>query len=287
MKPVIPAAVLTAVTILAGCATSPLDPSPAPSVPPVPEVIQSPAPTTADQPPPPPSPVSPPVQPAPSPPVQPEPPKAAAPAEVEVFPGVWLNASEQSVRFDAIVCINAHDEQKPTVYLEQIACVPDSVEHESLVMTQARPSHIHAALLMTGLEPGKPGEFDWTGEQVKPVPPQGAPVDVVFIVNGREQDPTEWVVSRKRQKSLRALSPDAEFRFAGSTLVKRTQGETYHADRSGTLIGLTTFGTETIAWSDLYNPDAGVEDPDWIANAATVPAYATPVQVRIKPARKP
>jgi hypothetical protein len=207
--------------------------------------------------------------------------------EVEVFPGVWLNAAKSTVWFDAIVCINAHDDQKPIVYLEQIACIPDTVEHESLVMTQARPSHVHAALLMAGLEPGKPGEFDWIGEAVKPISPLGPALSVVFVVDGRDQDPTQWVVSRKRMKTLRELSPTADFRFAGSTFVKRSEGDVYHADRSGTLIGLTTFGTETIAWSDLYNPDAGVEDPDWIANANHVPVYATPVKVRLSPATAP
>ena len=59
--------------------------------------------------------------------------------------------------------------------------------------------------------------------------------------------------------------------------------ERYEAQGAGTLIGLTTFGTETIAWREVISPEASIQEPEWIADKAVVPAMGTPVTVRIRP----
>ena len=41
-------------------------------------------------------------------------------------------------------------------WLEQVACMVGTREHESLVVVEAKPSEVHAALLLLGLEPGTP-----------------------------------------------------------------------------------------------------------------------------------
>ena len=56
---------------------------------------------------------------------------------------------------------SANDDDRPAIrlelgWLEQVACAPATREHESLVVVNAKPSHIHAALLMAGFEPGTP-----------------------------------------------------------------------------------------------------------------------------------
>jgi len=199
----------------------------------------------------------------------------------EVFPGVYLDVGRRIVSFDGTVAIDAHNDKTPTVYLEAIVCTKDTKEHESLVMTEARPSHIHAALLLAGLIPGTPGSFDWTGETMRPVPPKGAEVEIRLIVAGADWDPRAWVKNARTDVNLRDTLRQSHFVFAGS-LERVKQGATlYDADHSGTLIGLSTFGTETIAFSHLLNPDSGIEEPVWIADRRAVPRLGTLVRVEI------
>jgi hypothetical protein len=216
------------------------------------------------------------------------------------------------IEIDGSVPIDAHNEKTPRVYLEVCVCIPDSKEHETLVMTKAVPSKVHAALLLAGLNPGKPGTWDWSGEKLKATPPTGDAVTVTvsYKKDGKDIEVplTDWVTDAQTKKSMTEItskppaepktptdpstpaSPDAKpepapppdhFVFAGSTIYKKQGREGYTADIDGTLIGLTTFGGETIAWTHMYNPDSGVETPHWIANAAKVPEVGTAVVVRI------
>ena len=86
---------------------------------------------------------------------------------VDAFPYVRVDRAAGVVEFDGIVPIDAHDPKTPLVFLEEFVCTPDSREYESLVVTKAKPSHVHAALLLAGGLAGKPGEWRWAG------PPEG------------------------------------------------------------------------------------------------------------------
>ena len=44
-------------------------------------------------------------------------------------------------------------------YLEHLLCLSRSKEHESILATEAAPRMIHAGLLLTGAEAGKPVQF--------------------------------------------------------------------------------------------------------------------------------
>lgn len=219
-------------------------------------------------------------------------PVAASPsAMVEVFPHVRVDRAAKVVEFDGVVAVDCHDEVTPRVYLELFVCTPDTREHESLVVTSARPSHIHAAMLMVGLVPGAPGGVKWTGERVELVPPQGSPVRVQFRTGGAgagadapiESDPWDWVTVISGQRAVK----DGAFVFAGSRFAQRQSpetgrmGEVYDADGAGTVVGLTTFGSELIGWSRVLSPDSGLQTPDWIADNARVPKMGTPVVVVI------
>lgn len=219
--------------------------------------------------------------PAPS---QPPPPSPQAGLK-EVFPHVRADAHAKVVEFDGIVPINAHNEKTPRVFLEVFACAKDTKEHESVVLTEAKPSHVHAALLLIGLEPGKPGVWDWTGEKLIATPPAGPRVTVTLLYedNGKEieRPAADFAVSARDGRTLRESEPNQHWVFAGSQMVQRRAGEIYRADGEGCLVGLTTFGGETVAWTAMHNPDSGIEEPVWIANSRTVPAFGTKVRVRI------
>lgn len=208
---------------------------------------------------------------------------------VEVFAHVRIDRAAGVVEFDAYVPM-VLDDPEQVVFLETIVCTRNSKEHETLLATDARPSNIHAALLLLGAEPGKPGDWE-TGEndEIVHIPPKGPAVAVEFVwtdTNGveRTDDPASWVVSDSDGAHL----PDHDWVFAGSRIVEWTPPgkdapvEAYDADYSGTLIGLSTFGTETLAWPVVMSPDSEVDAPVWIADAPKTPPVDTKVIVRLR-----
>ncbi len=211
---------------------------------------------------------------------------------------VRVNIDERIVEFDGFVAIDSHNEVTPDVYLEVIACRVDTREHEALVATHALASQVHAALLAAGFEPGAPGRW----ERGEPVAPTGQRVRIELIVPEQPElatDPRTWIRSNERDQSLLEWGADQpESRgwvFAGSRMmaIKQLDGgerEVYGADGTGQLIGLHTFGTETIAWARVLSPDAGQLEPEWLADASIVPKIGTPVIVRLsaaEPASEP
>lgn len=220
----------------------------------------------------------PPTMPAPPAAVAAEPP--AALALREVFPHVRVDAKAGVVEFDAMVSIDAHDPKKPSVFLETLVCIPDSKEHESLVVTQAKPSHVHAALLLMGLSPGAPGSWVWEGEAIRGVPPKGPRVTVRMVVGGHETPPGAWVRDHMTNGLMVEMPGGDEFVFAGSGMVGAAGRQRYKGDDEGCLVGLTTFGSETIAWTRMSNPESGAEEPHWVADPA-MPNFGDAVVVRI------
>jgi hypothetical protein len=177
------------------------------------------------------------------------------------------------------------DGSPPRVYLEVIACTPDTKEHETLVVTRARPSHVHAALLAAGFTPGSPGSWEWTGEVMRSKPPTGDAVVVELVyadADGREvvRPASDFVVNAETGARL----AETGFRFAGSRMAVRSGREVYDADGTGTLVGLATFGAETVAWGEVFSPEASVQEPEWIADPARMPRVDTPVVVRLRAA---
>ena len=90
------------------------------------------------------------------------------------FPGVAINVQERCVDVESSVCLHRGA-------LELVACTKGTKEHESIVAIEARPVHIHAALLLLGAKPGSPATRQRLGDQPErwlDVPPRGGPVDV-------------------------------------------------------------------------------------------------------------
>lgn len=203
----------------------------------------------------------------------------------EVFPHVRFDAASRVVEFDGEVPIDCHNPKTPRIYLEVTVCGRDSKEHEALVVTDAKPSHVHAALLLAGLEPGVPGRYAIENGRTKKVLPSGGAVEVSVVwrdASGfdRTARATDWVVSTTGARL------GGSFVFAGSRIVPWQGRELYDADGTGLLIGLTTFGSETVAYSELLSPEAVVEEPEWIADNGRVPPMGTRVWVRVAPGER-
>lgn len=205
----------------------------------------------------------------------------------EVFPHVRVDPARRLVEFDAMVPHYAYVKEGGLVFLEVVACSRDTREHEAMVVTDARPSHVHAALLLAGLEPGAPGGWTWKDGTLHTVEPKGPDVVVTFAYsrNGQpvEEPPTAWAKNVHSGKSWQDLAtPNDRFVFAGSVMRSDRPSMPYEADGAGTLIGLTTFGGETIAWTRLYSPEAEIEEPVWVVARERTPPEGTPVVVRLR-----
>lgn len=232
-----------------------------------------------------------PEQPAPAPvepaPAQPDPtPPEPASNFVEVFPHVRINRAARVVEFDGFICVDCHHPDTPVVYLEAIVCATRTKEHESLVAAHAAPSEIHAAMLMCGYEPGAPGRIEEVAGNLRRIPPTGPSVSVRFVLPTAAEstsiNPAEWVLHRHSRETLALRS--SNWVFAGSGIVTRAGREWYHADAEGSIVGLATFGSEVIAWTDVYDHRAAIDEPVWIADIERVPVIGTPVTVSIAPA---
>lgn len=203
----------------------------------------------------------------------------------EVFPGVFLDESNGTIELTGRIPIINKAPDNTVVFLEQLVCTPDTKEHEVLVVVNARASHVHAALLLLGLEPGKPAEWRPEGENLVPVPPKGPELEIEFLYKDEQgvehaATPSDWVINFKnRDEHLPERNPV----FAGSAMRKLPDGrERYRADSEGTLIGLATFGTEVIAWPEVFSHESSRHEPEWIANPE-MPPLNTQVRVRVRP----
>lgn len=215
------------------------------------------------------------------------PPAEQAGGWTEVFPGVRVNRALRALEFDGEVSVDAHDPETPDVYLEVVVCTRDTREHEALVVTDVLPSHVHAGLLLLGFEPGSPGRWASAGRRTTLEQPTGPGIDVRFITT----DPRGTRLS-ERASAWIMLANDAEerdlldtgepgWRFSGSRMAVRNGRELYDADGTGQLVGLHTFGSETVAFGRVMSPESAVETPVWLADNERIPTYRTPVTVRL------
>lgn len=204
---------------------------------------------------------------------------------VEVFPGVRVDAAAGVVEIDARVATDVHDPRTPDVFLEVVACTRDTREYESLVVIDAKASQVHAGLLLIGLEPGAPGRWKPEGSGVVPIEPSGEPVRIRLRYEGEhgpcEAAVEEWIRVRRDDGASEAM-PAMEFVFAGSRFRVVQGSERYLGDVEGTVIGLTTFGTEVIAPRAMHNPSAQIEEPRLMARNEVIPGVNSPVVVRVE-----
>jgi hypothetical protein len=204
------------------------------------------------------------------------------------FPGIRIDTALRVVEFEARVSplIDPSGEDT-TFYLEQIVCLAGTKDHESLLITDVRPSHVHAALLLIGLEPGSPVTWTYPGGTPTMRAPTGPTLTVELFVTEDEDrttplPPTQWAIERD---SGRPFAAGGTWVFAGST-ERSTAGRTfYEADAAGTLLGLASFGSETIAYSAPISHEEADGQLRWIADEGAMPETGTRVVVRLSPAR--
>lgn len=206
------------------------------------------------------------------------------------LPGIDINLIERSVDVQATIALQEGA-------LEFVVCTKDTKEHESLVIVQALPSHIHIALLLLGAKAGHPAIRKVVGEgddqRWIDVPPKGSPISVSIVVtdkNGKSLErPLSDFISRNEEEDKEVKEENETrlktFLFAGSHLHGKGEGpKTYLADKSGSVISLSTFGDELLCLPAIYGHEN--QALQWQADSTHLPPTGSKVTLRLRPQTK-
>jgi hypothetical protein len=189
-------------------------------------------------------------------------------------------AKQCSIYIDAEVCASEY----PLEFVLSNA----SKAYESVMVTKARPSHIHAALLMLGLTAGKPSHWIETEDQPRMVAPRGALLKIEARWKDsagaiRQSNVGSWLAVKSDKASTTSTAPAAqapkEFVFLGSEILP---GGGYAADVEdlGTIISIANNASSVI---DVpFVSDRPLEGRLFTRNQA-VPKVGTPVELVITP----
>lgn len=213
---------------------------------------------------------------------------------LEPFPGIVVHidpSTGNSIEIAGRACLDAG-------YLEQVACAPNSREHESLVViTPAKPSQVHAALLLAGFTPGSPGRWTYENDTLATINPTGDALDVwVRYTNSHgqivEHPVRDWIrgVAMPGQDAsappVRPLFPNTPWIFGGSAFAPNPKfmgpGEHYVADMTGSVVGLVTFGDEPIGFAHVSSDQEDMQAPEWEVNTDLIPPMDTPVTLILR-----
>lgn len=227
-------------------------------------------------------------------PVEPEKPNDPAEnpgAEQVELPGIKIDAKNKRVDVSAKIALDEG-------LLELIACTNDTKEHESLVIIEAVPMHVHAALLLIGAENGHPARVEPANEertQWLHLPPRGDVITVSLVYPDPEdkKKTIERPISDFLKRSERddAFGDEDEelagpakvfesFLFAGSVLVKTDNGkQQYVADESGNVISISTFGDELLCLPSRVSQENSALV--WSVNDKHLPDVGTKVTLRL------
>lgn len=224
-------------------------------------------------------------------------PKAAA-SEADILeafnkenPHVRIDAKNGWLEFDAKVCLRQSE------MLENLVCTPMTREHESILVSEAKPSRVHLGLLLLGLEAGSPRSVRWVGpngDEPQIVPAVGPEVEVFLVyktketVDGKEVEKevempaNRWLVDTKTRKE----SPNDHWMFTGSRMAKTVDGApAYVADGEGNLISVVHFGDETLAPHTRKTKENTSDGGALTCNTKLIPELGSRVAVRIKPVK--
>jgi hypothetical protein len=214
----------------------------------------------------------------------PAPAPAPGPAPADAAPvtlgkGLVVDRLSGEVRMDCQVAME-HG------WLEQAVCLAGTREHESLLATEVAPSRLHAALLLLGLEPGAPGSWREVPKgdafAVERIPPRGPRLDLLVRVAGRPDAPLDaWIHDPVANRAF----PAQPWIFGGSVMRPNRPpepGQHYVADRTGSVVGIVTFGDEVIGCADVFADRTEIDAASWQARTEAMPPAGTPVVLVIR-----
>jgi len=216
-------------------------------------------------------------------------------AEKVELPGIKIDVENKRVDVQAKVTLNEG-------LLELVACTSDTKEHESIVMIDAVPMHIHAALLLIGANNGNPAMIKPANEEKTRwihLPPRGDPIGVSLVFQDPEDEKkqVERPISDflKRAEQEGGFAPEGEdageeaegaaelfdsFLFAGSQVIDDPDaGRLYVADQSGNVISISTFGDELLCLPTRHSQENNALS--WAVDSTHLPKVGAKVILRL------
>lgn len=194
------------------------------------------------------------------------------------WPHVRVDREAGVVEVDAKVVLDDAE------WLELIVCTTGGREYESIAATDARPSHIHLALMTLGLQPGRPSTWERNDKddlvQIKPTGPEVV-VTIAWEHEGKKHSvpANQWIKDAKSGEAM----PGETWLFTGSQLVEHDGERIYMADANGTVISLVNFGDDLLSRNtELTNQ---TDEGQWVANGEAIPPAGTPITIRLTAAK--
>ena len=191
------------------------------------------------------------------------------------LPGLTIDHRNGIVELDATV------NMREGGWLELLACTPTTRTHESILVVDAKPSHVHLAIQMLGLEPGAPMYWRYLDGEYELEPAHGPPivVTVVYQQDGEtiEVPANQWVINGQTHQSL----AEPVWIFTGSSFDETQDPPSYRGDIEGSVLSLVHFGDEVLArqTTTTSQSDEGLLRP----NTDQIPDIGTPVKIRLRP----
>ena len=199
-----------------------------------------------------------------------------SPDDVRPFAeGVRIDWPKLTVEIDAEVVLR----EGP---LELFACSPRTKEHESILRVSARPLHIHQAMGLIGLTPGKPLRFDEEAKQWEE--PRGDRVEL--RVRYTDEGGTHIVASQHWVSDAKSPDPARpivlDWIFTGSTNLPDGR---LAADADGTVACVVDFESALITLSSRHSAD---NEELWLtANTKEIPPRGTKCTLLIRSDHRP
>jgi hypothetical protein len=165
--------------------------------------------------------------------------------------------------------------------LEFFCVMAGTAEHESVLRTDAKPSHVHLGLLMLGLTPGEPVKFSEAANRW--IAPQGPPIHITCEWQGKDGRTVQAPAYRmmRNVKTKRAM-PALTWVFCGSRMMDDNK---YAADTTGYVVSVVNFDLTLIDIPELASNDN--ETLEWEFNPDVCPEKGTKLTMILEPAGKP
>ncbi|HEX2971249.1 MAG TPA: YdjY domain-containing protein, partial [Tepidisphaeraceae bacterium] len=201
--------------------------------------------------------------------VQAQRPTTAPSTRPATLPHLQIDVQHKQVRMEC-EAVNAR------APLEFFVCAAGGAEHEAVLRSRAKASHLHLALLLIGLTPGEPGYVNVAGKRVAPRGPL-LEVTCEFEKDGK----TVRVPSHRLMRQIKTKKPlpPMKWVFAGSRLADDGR---YAADATGYLLTVVNFDYSVIDVPDLRS--SANESLEWEIDPEVVPKRDAPVWLIIEPA---
>lgn len=165
---------------------------------------------------------------------------------------------------------------RPKMPLEFFCVTAGGNEHESVLRTRAKPSNIHTALLLLGLQPGEPVKFSESTK--KWFPPHGPPltISVEFVKDGK----TIRVPASRLMRDLHTQksAPPMTWVFTGSRVMP---DGVYAADVTGYVVTVVNFELSMVDVPRIASE--AQETLDWEVDPDMVPTAGMPMTMIIQP----